>query len=83
MPQRNYFSSESTITFLVIACAFATLWMAGAGWLDLSRMGGALPIIGAGIAASGYSISRGMVKAKREEANNCNNSSGGPAADGA
>lgn len=65
--QNNYKSSEYTLTLLVVFFCLAVMLMAGAGWVDLDRIGAAIPIVTAGATALGYAVSRAKVKAKREE----------------
>ena len=61
------FPADGALVTLIVGCFFITLWMVGAGWLDvekLTRLGNG--VVGVGIAAAGYFLKRGNVQTHRD-----------------
>jgi hypothetical protein len=62
--------ADSTLIYLLVACSFITIWMAGAGWIDVTRIRElANVVIGLGIGTGIFSLSRSFKDVTREADN--------------
>lgn len=51
--------ADSTLIYLLVACSFITIWLAGAGWIDISRIKElANMVVGVGIGTGAFSLAK-------------------------
>ena len=61
------FTADSTLLYLLVACGFITIWLVGAGWIEVDRIQKLTNlVIGLGIGTGMFSLAKSFKDVSRQ-----------------